>query len=121
MEWEFENDRPVYLQLVEQIKLRIISGIYKPGERLPPVRELASEASVNPNTMQKAFAELENGGLVVTMRTAGRNITEDKEIIERTRLEMMTEFTDHFLSKMQLYGYSANDIIHILKEKLIDG
>lgn len=121
MEWKFENDRPVYLQLVEQIKLRIISGIYKPGERLPPVRELASEASVNPNTMQKAFAELENGGLVATMRTAGRNITEDKELIERTRLEMMTEFTDHFLSKMQLYGYSKSDIIHILKGKLIDG
>lgn len=120
MEWKFETDRPVYLQLVEQIKLRIISGVYKPGERLPPVRELAAEASVNPNTMQKAFYELEDGGLVITMRTAGRNITEDKDIIEQTRIDIITEFTDNFLRKMQVYGYSKSDVINILRERDID-
>lgn len=120
MEWKIETDRPVYLQLVEQIKLRIISGIYKAGDRLPAVRELAAEASVNPNTMQKAFNELEGGGLVVTMRTAGRYITENKDIIEKTRIDIITEFADDFLRKMELYGYSKSDVINILKGRNTD-
>jgi DNA-binding transcriptional regulator YhcF (GntR family) len=120
LEWKFENDRPVYLQLVEQIKIRIISGFYKAGDRLPAVRELAAEASVNPNTMQKAFGELENCGLVVTMRTAGRYITEDKEIIERTRADIVNCFADEFIRKMEIYGYQRSDIINILKERIND-
>jgi DNA-binding transcriptional regulator YhcF (GntR family) len=120
LEWKIETDRPVYLQLVEQIKLRIISGIYKTGDRLPAVRELAAEASVNPNTMQKAFNELEGGGLVVTMRTAGRYITENKDIIEKTRIDIITEYADNFLKKMELYGYSKSDVINILKGRNTD-
>jgi DNA-binding transcriptional regulator YhcF (GntR family) len=120
LEWKIETDRPVYLQLVEQIKLRIISGIYKTGDRLPAVRELAAEASVNPNTMQKAFNELEGGGLVVTMRTAGRYITENKDIIEKTRIDIITEYADNFLKKMELYGYSKSDVINILNGRNID-
>lgn len=120
MEWKFENDRPVYLQLVEQIKLRIISGVYKPGDRLPAVRELAAEASVNPNTMQKAFSELEGCGLIATMRTAGRFITEDKEIIEQIRINIVNSLADDFLRKMRLYGCTERDVIKILKERISD-
>ncbi len=120
MEWKFETDRPVYLQLAEQIKLRIIAGVYKPGERLPAVRELAAEASVNPNTMQKAFNELESGGLVVTMRTAGRNITNDTAIIKQARIDMIAEYTEQFLRKLAIYGFSKSDVINILKERNID-
>ena len=65
MTWHFENDRPIYTQLLEQIRLRIISGIYAAGSRLPSVRELAGEASVNPNTMQKALSELEQSGIIL--------------------------------------------------------
>ena len=64
MPWELDNDRPIYLQLMERIQQDIISGIYKPGDRLPSVRDLAVEAAVNPNTMQKALSELERSGLV---------------------------------------------------------
>ena len=66
MTWELKNDRPIYAQLIEQIKLRIISGFYRPGERLPSVRDMAAEAAVNPNTMQRALSELERDGLLYT-------------------------------------------------------
>ena len=79
MAWKLDNDRPIYAQIVEKIKLRIISGFYQPGSKLPSVRDLALEAGVNPNTMQKAFAELENSGLLITMRTSGRMVTEDED------------------------------------------
>ena len=75
MPWELDNDRPIYLQLMERIQQDIVSGIYKPGDRLPSVRDLAVEAAVNPNTMQKALSELERSGLVYSQRTSGRFIT----------------------------------------------
>ena len=79
MAWNLDSDRPIYAQLLERIELQIVSGTYGPGDKLPSVRELAAEASVNPNTMQKAFAELERSGLIVTKRTSGRFVTEDKD------------------------------------------
>ena len=83
MAWELRNDRPIYVQIVERIQMQIISGVYKPGDKLPSVRELAMEAGVNPNTMQKAFGELERKELIVTIRTSGRVVTEDDAMIER--------------------------------------
>lgn len=77
MSWQLTADRPIYLQLIEEIELRIVSGMYTVGEKLPGVRDLAAQASVNPNTMQKALTELERQGLVYSQRTAGRFITED--------------------------------------------
>ncbi len=85
MAWNLDSDRPIYAQLLERIQLQIVSGIYAPGDKLPSVRELAAEASVNPNTMQKAFAELERSGLIVTKRTSGRFVTEDKNMIAQIR------------------------------------
>ena len=72
MTWTLDADRPIYAQLVDRIRIQIVSGQYPPGSRLPSVRELAAQASVNPNTMQRAFGELERSGLVVTQRTFGR-------------------------------------------------
>ena len=77
MNWDLKSDRPIYIQLVEHLQLAIISGLLPPGSRVPPVRELAAEAAVNPNTMQKALQELEQSGLVQTQRTSGRTVTQD--------------------------------------------
>ena len=77
MEWDIRNDQPIYTQLIQQVTLAILSGTFPCGGRLPPVREMAAEAGVNPNTMQRALAELERTGLVYTQRTAGRFVTED--------------------------------------------
>ena len=81
MDWNFNNDMPIYTQLVDKIKLSIVSGQLAPGDKLNTVRELAAEAKVNPNTMQRAFQELERGGLVFSQRNSGRFVTEDVEAI----------------------------------------
>ena len=81
MPWELNSTEPIYTQIINRLQMDIVSGNYQPGEKLPSVREIAAEASVNPNTMQKAFAELERIGLVYTQRTNGRFITEDKDLI----------------------------------------
>ena len=91
MDYIFDNERPIYVQLVEKIRLEIISGRLKSGERLPSVRELALTARVNPNTMQKALAELEDEGLVYTERTNGKFVTENVELIEKIKNELAKE------------------------------
>ena len=78
MEWIFEQGRPIYTQIVEQIRINIANGTYEPGQQLPSVRDLAMEAAVNPNTMQRAFSELERDGLIYTVRTSGRFVTEEE-------------------------------------------
>ena len=98
MAWELDADRPIYAQLVERIQKEIVSGKYQPGEKLPSVRDLAAVAAVNPNTMQKAFAELERSGLIVTQRTSGRTVTEDTELI------------GNFINNMQELGYQREEI-----------
>lgn len=111
MSWEFQSDRPIYAQLMEQIKRRIITGIYPPGEKMPSVRELAAEASVNPNTMQRAFAQLEQEGLLYTQRTSGRFVTEDQQRILEMKTEMADELAKRFLEDMEQLGYLS--LIHI--------
>ncbi len=117
MSWNLDSDRPIYSQIMEQLKIRIISGFYAPGSKLPSVRELAMEASVNPNTMQKAFSELENTGLIVTMRTSGRFVTEDISMIQNVRTELANEQIQIFLTHMKELGFSIQDILHLLKNK----
>ncbi|MBN1070129.1 GntR family transcriptional regulator [Clostridium botulinum] len=114
MGWEFKDDRPIYLQLIDQLQLRIISGIYITGDKLPSVRELASEASVNPNTMQKALTELERKNLVFTQRTSGRFITEDIDLINKIRNDLAKKEIDSFLNNMKNIGYAQNEIIGIM-------
>ena len=110
MQWELNTDKPVYLQLVEQIQAGIISGIYKAGDKLPSVRELASEATVSPNTMQRAMTELERYGLVYANRTSGRFITSDEELIKELKKQHITEITQDYLDKMELLGLQLEDI-----------
>ena len=88
MPWNLNNDRPIYLQIMERIQKDIVSGVYPPGSRIPSVRELALEAAVNPNTMQKALSELERCGLVYSLRTSGRFITEDESLLKQTRMQL---------------------------------
>ena len=91
MPWNLDSDRPIFIQIIERIQVDIISGLYKPGDKLPSVRELAQEASVNPNTMQKALSELERTGLVYSQRTSGRFITEDTAMINNLKSELAQE------------------------------
>lgn len=115
MAWELDSDRPIYLQIVEIIKHQIVSGFYKPGDKLPSVRELAGEASVNPNTMQKAFSELERDGLVITQRTTGRTVTEDTRMIADIRQTLAEEKIQMFFSQMKELGYNAGEIISLIE------
>lgn len=116
MSWNLQNDRPIYLQLVEHLQRFIISGKYPIGSKLPSVRELASLAAVNPNTMQKALAELERSGLVYTNRTSGRFITEDQNMIQNMKLELATQLIKEFLQNMKQLGFQYEDTISLLNE-----
>ena len=112
MAWELKPDRPIYIQLLDYIKLGIISGKYLPGDKLPSVRDLAEEASVNPNTMQKALVELERLGMVYTQRTSGRFITENK-IKETVAKEKIVEFFE----SMEKLGFSPKETIQIIENE----
>lgn len=115
MSWEFNDDRPIYAQLMEQIQLKIISGVYKTGDKLPSVRDMAAEASVNPNTMQKALSELERTGLVFSQRTSGRFISEDNNMIKNMRDDLAKDQIQKFLSNMEKIGYSKKETISLLE------
>lgn len=110
MAWELDAGRPIYAQLVERIQRKIVSGQYRPGEKLPSVRNLATVAAVNPNTMQKAFAELERSGLIVTQRTSGRTVTEDTKLIRNTREQLAVGHVRNFMNNMQELGYQKEEI-----------
>ena len=99
---QFSNDAPIYSQLIAQIKVGIVSGAFPPGERLPSVRDLATEAGVNPNTMQRALAQLETEGLVRTERTSGRYVTEDTELIEQLRTEAARKLAEELIGLVGL-------------------
>jgi DNA-binding transcriptional regulator YhcF (GntR family) len=115
--WSFTPDRPIYLQIQERLKLLIASGQYPPGDKLPAVRDLAQTAAVNPNTMQRALTELEREGLVHTQRTSGRFVTEDKDVIEKTKNDLAMDMAEAFLEKMAIIGYSAEDTVALIKNK----
>jgi GntR family transcriptional regulator len=117
MQWHIDPKRPIYLQLIEQVERRIISGDYRPGGKLPSVRELAREAAVNPNTMQRALATLEQSGLLFTQRTTGRYITEDTKLIENIRKRLADETIATFLKQMQQMGFDRKQTIALLTQK----
>ena len=114
MPWNLDSDKPVFIQIVEKIESDIVSGKYAPGDKLPAVRELAVEAAVNPNTMQKAFGELENLGLVYTQRTSGRFVTEDRKLIDKTRKELAKKTAAEFLTRMEELGIDREEAIRLL-------
>lgn len=117
MKWQFSADAPIYTQLVAQIQMYIVSGALPPGERLPSVREFAAEAGVNPNTMQRAMAELEREGLVHSQRTAGRFVTEDRARIQQAKRQCAEEQILNFLEKMKQLGYTRDEIMQLMEQQ----
>ncbi|MCI9677749.1 MAG: GntR family transcriptional regulator [Oscillospiraceae bacterium] len=120
MEWTLTEDRPIWQQLTEQITLRVLKGTYLPGDKLPAVRELAAQAGVNPNTMQRALAQLEADGLAVGGRTAGRTVTEDRSIIQSARETRARAAVRACLELLAELGYSREDALAFMKEELHD-
>ena len=119
MSWTLDNDRPIYLQLMERIQRDIIAGVYQPGDKLPSVRDLALEAAVNPNTMQKALSELERSGLVYSQRTSGRFITEDTEMLTQMKKELATEHIQEFFQKMEQLGFSRAELLTLVTKAAV--
>ena len=112
---QFDSSRPIYTQLVERLKAKILAGTYPPGGHLDSVRDLAAAAGVNPNTMQRALAQLETEGLVRTERTAGRYVTEDKTLIEQLRVAAARNLAAEFLEKMRGIGYDPAQAAALLE------
>lgn len=117
MDWRFRSDLPIYSQLVDKIRLGIVSGEMPPGSRLPSVRELAMDAGVNPNTMQRALQELEREGMVYAQRTAGRFVTEDLAVIERSKKAMAEGLIRDFLDAMSRLGCGRDEVAALLREE----
>ena len=114
MVWSLQNDLPIYTQLVDAIKFAIVSGEFAPGARMSTVRDLALEAGVNPNTMQRALQQLEREGLVFTQRSSGRFVTEDVAVIDRARAVLATEHVRRYRDSMRSLGFSGEEMIALL-------
>ena len=118
MPWNLNSDKPIFMQLIEIMQHSILSGTYPPGSKLPSVRDLASQAAVNPNTMQKALAELERSGLVYSQRTSGRFITEDISMIEELKNTLAKTTIEQFLKSMQQLGFQKEETVALITEFL---
>lgn len=114
---EFDNTKPVYLQIMDFIKKQIISGDIDLGEKLPSVRELAASLEVNANTMQRAYKELEREGVTLTKRGMGSFVNSDAEVINMLKKDMAGEIVERFLKDMEDMGYMKEDIINIIRER----
>ena len=117
MNFIFDNDRPIYIQLVEQLKEYIVAGKFKAGEKLPSVREFAMQIKVNPNTVQKALAEIENQKLIYTERTNGKFVTENQELIENVKKELANQKVQKYFQDMNKLGINKDDAIIYLQGK----
>lgn len=115
MSEQFDSSRPIYAQLVERLKARILAGTYPPGGHLDSVRDLAAAAGVNPNTMQRALAELERTGLVYTQRTAGRFVTEDAAVVDSAKQELAHQQIGAFLHRMERMGYDREQTAQLVR------
>ncbi len=121
MPWNLSSDRPIFQQIIEHMELEIVQGVYEPGQRLPSVRELAAQAAVNPNTMQRALSEMERMGLMHSERTSGRYITEDESMIKALKKELAGGEISRFLEQMRRLGYSGEELLTVLKEEMRKG
>lgn len=116
MQWNITAGRPVYIQLIEQLELALVAGEFPPGSRVPPVRELAADAGVNPNTMQRALQELESRGLLQAQRTAGRTVTADDTVLQTLRRKRAAALVQEFLQQMHALGMSPAEVEALLRE-----
>ena len=115
MAWQFSSERPIYVQVSDQIVSNILTGVYKQGEKLPSVREFALLAAVNPNTVQRALSELERDGLVFSQRTAGRFVTENENMIATAKLRIADERVGEFLHSMKTLGCTRDEVIALIQ------
>lgn len=116
MHIKFDNNIPIYVQILDYIKTYIISGQIKVGEKLPSVRDFSNQLKVNPNTMQKALIELENIGLIYTERTNGKFVTKDKEIIEKIKFEYASNIVNEFYTNMNKIGIDNKEALNYLRK-----
>lgn len=116
MIWKFTGDRPVYLQIMEQLQGAILSGEFTAGQKIPSVRDLAMEAQVNPNTMQHALQELERLQLLITDGTNGRHVTMDTRILDNLRDQRLIELVEECVTKFQLLGISPSQAADLLMQ-----
>ena len=112
MQWQLRGERPIYQQIMEKLSA---------GDKVPPVRELAAEAGVNPNTMQRALADLEREGLMHSNRTSGRYVTEDKSMIAQIREQIADERISGFLAGMSQLGFTEQEILSLLEKRQVKG
>ncbi len=117
MEWNFDNERPIYRQLVEELERRIVLGVYPLGEKIPSVRDLADEAKVNPNTMQRALQELEELGYIYTERTNGKYVTKDSLILKSKKEAMAKTCVKDYFQAMKKIGFSREEAIRYLEKR----
>ena len=118
MQWQFSNDAPIYAQLIRGIQIRIVAGVFPAGERLPSVRDLAAEAGVNPNTMQRALSELEREGLLYSARTTGRYVTDDVKLVNSLKRRLAEGRIGAFLQDMRELGFESEELLDILRQEL---
>lgn len=115
---KFENNLPIYVQIVEYLKRQIISGILKEGDKLPSVREIATELKVNPNTVQRSYQELERENLVFTQRGMGTFVTEDEKVIKELKKNLANNVLNNFINDMKTLGFSSKDIVELINERV---
>ena len=121
MEWNFKDGIPIYTQIIDEMTMRIASSAYAPGDKLPSVRDLALDAGVNPNTMQRALAELERRGLVNAQRTSGRFVTEDAGALTGLRKSMSDEIIQELTGRLRDLGMTDEEIIDAVREQVSSG
>ncbi len=116
MPWAFKENRPIFQQIYDTIVIRILNGTYPKGGKLPSVREMAEEAGVNPNTMQRAMSQLEDTGLAITNRTSGRVVTTDEELLKKIKREYAAAAAEEFLQEMKKLGISQEDAVSLIQD-----
>jgi len=117
MKFAFDDDKPIYKQLVEQLKIMIVNNVYKKGEKLPSVRDFAISIKVNPNTIQRALSELEDDGLIITQRTSGKFVTEDELIIKNLKKSLAHETIEKFLLDIAKLDISTEELIELIRSE----
>ena len=116
--WPFKEGTPIYLQIIEAIKLRVVRGEYPAGSQVPPVRELAMEAGVNPNTVQRAYAQLESEGILKSDRTRGRFVTDEKSVLSELRKVMSSRFVVEMIKGMKELGMNDEEIMDAVQRQI---
>lgn len=117
MEFQLDSKIPIYLQIVDYLKKKIIKGELKGGDRVASVREYASEFKVNPNTVQRVYAELEGEGLIHTQRGIGKFVTDDKEVINNLKIDMFNDTIERFIKDSKEFGFTKEKIVEIIEKR----